>query len=186
MHIGEESMGKQIYQVDGFTFFDKELAGRAEKEAAGVKYLKEKIDMTQPEAVLSVYNKTIREGLFETPVGISYLRELQQYLKGIPYMAKKDILPIPVQKAGVDSKQEKAHKKEGKTGAHEINIDFKKRYQILFIICALLVVMVVSMFAITVTSDSPTIFNYATKLVNRYETGEQELDEREQALEAME
>ena len=51
-------------------------------------------------------------------------------------------------------------------------------------ICALLVIMVVFMFAITLTSDSPTILDYEKKIVNRYEAWEQELDAREQELDA--
>lgn len=52
------------------------------------------------------------------------------------------------------------------------------------VICALLVIMMVSMFAITLTSDSPTILDYEKKIVNRYEAWEQELDAREQELDA--
>ena len=68
---------EQIYQIDGFIFYGKKEAEQAKKEAAGVEYLKAKIDKNQPEAVLSVYNKTVEENLFETPVGLSYMRELQ-------------------------------------------------------------------------------------------------------------
>ncbi len=157
-------MGKKIYQVDGFVFYEKKQAERAKKEAAGVKYLKEKINMEQPEAVLSVYNKTVEENLFETPVGLAYLRELQEYLEKIPYIAGKDILPITVKSVQTEKG------------------DFKKRYQNLCAACIVLVIMVVSMFAITLTSDSPTVLNYEKKLVNRYAAWEQDLSEREQKL----
>ena len=160
---------EQIYQIDGFIFYGKKEAEQAKKEAAGVEYLKDNI-----EAVLSVYNKTVEENLFETPVGLSYMRELQQYLRKIPYIAEKDILPIPVKSGNADTKP-----KEQKEKA-----DFKKRYQTMTVICALLVIMVVSMFAITLTSDSPTILDYEKKIVNRYEAWEQELDAREQELDA--
>ena len=165
---------EQIYQIDGFIFYGKKEAEQAKKEAAGVEYLKAKIDKNQPEAVLSVYNKTVEENLFETPVGLSYMRELQQYLRKIPYIAEKDILPIPVKSGNDDTKPKEQKEKT----------DFKKRYQTLTVICALLVIMVVSMFAITLTSDSPTILDYEKKIVNRYEAWEQELDAREQELDA--
>lgn len=165
---------EQIYQIDGFIFYGKKEADQAKKEAAGVEYLKTKIDMKQPEAVLSVYNKTVEENLFETPVGLSYMRELQQYLRKIPYIAEKDILPIPVNGGNAGIKPEEQKEKT----------DYKKRYQTLLGICVLLVIMVVSMFAITLTSDSPTILDYEKKIVNRYEAWEQELDAREQELDA--
>ena len=47
---------------------------------------------------------------------------------------------------------------------------------------AILVVCVVAMFAMTLTSDSPTIINYENKLIDKYAAWEQELDEREAAL----
>ncbi|CDF41499.1 putative uncharacterized protein [Roseburia sp. CAG:182] len=102
------------------------------------------------------------------------MRELQQYLRKIPYIAEKDILPIPVKSGNADTKPKEQKEKT----------DFKKRYQTLTVICALLVIMVVSMFAITLTSDSPTILDYEKKIVNRYEAWEQELDAREQELDA--
>ena len=107
---------EQIYQIDGFIFYGKKEAEQArKKEAAGVEYLKAKIDKNQPEAVLSVYNKTVEENLFETPVGLSYMRELQQYLRKIPYIAEKDILPIPGEKVGLRRYKTKRTKRERRT-----------------------------------------------------------------------
>ena len=42
------------------------------------------------------------------------------------------------------------------------------------------------MFAITLTSNTPTILNYENKLIDRYEHWEQELNEREQELDERE
>lgn len=47
---------------------------------------------------------------------------------------------------------------------------------------AILVVCVVAMFAMALTSDSPTIVDYQSKLLNRYASWEQELTEREKAV----
>ena len=46
----------------------------------------------------------------------------------------------------------------------------------------ILVGCVVAMFAMTLTSDSPTIVDYQSKLLNRYASWEQELTEREKAV----
>ena len=43
-------------------------------------------------------------------------------------------------------------------------------------------VCVVAMFAMALTSDSPTIVDYQSKLLNRYASWEQELTEREKAV----
>lgn len=164
-------MEKQEYVVEGFSFQSETQAKQAKKEVAGVNYLREKIDMDHPERVLQIYNKTIREGVFQTPVGLSYLRELQKYLYGVPYIMDADILPIPA--AAPDMTQIRKPAK---------NIDFKKRYKTTFFLCVLFLIMIILMFAITLTSDSPTILNYENEIINRYEGWEQELNEREQAL----
>ena len=49
-----------------------------------------------------------------------------------------------------------------------------------------LIIIVIAMFAISLTSGSTTILNYETKIINKYEEWEQELDEREAALDALE
>lgn len=50
------------------------------------------------------------------------------------------------------------------------------------IVIVLLVAVIGGMFYILQTSDSPTILNYETKLVNKYATWEEKLDEREAKL----
>ena len=59
-------------------------------------------------------------------------------------------------------------------------------YQKLFIgslfLNVVLIIMVIAMFALTLTSDSPNIVNYKTKIENEYASWEQELRQREQQI----
>lgn len=59
------------------------------------------------------------------------------------------------------------------------NFDFKKRYQIAFFTSVVLLLCVIGMFIVSSTSNSPNILNYETKLINKYEQWEQELEQRE-------
>ena len=59
--------------IAGFVFENEAEAEQAAKEAEGVKYIKSKTDMDNPEMVLQIYNKIIRQKLFETAVGFTYL-----------------------------------------------------------------------------------------------------------------
>lgn len=172
-------MEKRQYEVEGFLFTEEEAAVQAKKEVSGVSYMKTKVDRNNPEKVLKFYNRTVEENVFQTPVGISYLYELQQYLREIPYIEASAILPIPV---------DKLHGKENQaeTKIRQKNIDFRKRYKITFSIAVVLLIMVAAMFAITLTSDTPTILNYENKIINRYEHWEQELEEREKELDERE
>ena len=58
--------------VEGFLFANEAEAAQARKEAEGVKYVKEKAQMDDPEMVLHIYNKMIQQRLFDTAVGYSY------------------------------------------------------------------------------------------------------------------
>ena len=86
----------QRVSVGGFSFENKDEAEQAKKEIEGIRYIKTKTDMSDPEVILQVYNKMIGQKLFETAVGYSYLKDLQEYLTTIPFIKNEDILPIPV------------------------------------------------------------------------------------------
>ena len=59
---------------------------------------------------------------------------------------------------------------------------YRKKYEITLFISVILAVSVIGMFIVASTSDSPTIVDYQSKLLNRYASWEQELTEREKAV----
>ena len=67
-------------------------------------------------------------------------------------------------------------KKQGKADG------YRKKYEITLFISVILAISIIGMFIIASTSDSPTILNYENKLIDKYAEWEQELDEREAAL----
>lgn len=173
--------------VDGFAFENEAEAAQAAKEAEGVRYIRGKTDMDNPGMVQNIYDKMIEQDLFETVVGISYLRELQEYLKSIPFVEHENLAPIPVQHPVSEERpknnkgQEVKQRASAKTG-RAVNADYKKRYLVTSTISVVLAVCVVAMFLITATTNNTTILNYETQLINKYAEWEQELTEREQAL----
>lgn len=173
---------KEKIVVGGFAFSSEEEAKQAKQEIEGVKFIKEKMDKDDPVAVLQLYNKMIRQNLFETVIGYSYLKDLQEYLWSVPSVNNEEILPIPI-KHWVSADQMKrsrpAPKKPKQTKERYINIDYKNRYRIMRGIAVVLAICIVAMFAISMTSNTPTILNYEQTLINRYAQWEQELNERE-------
>lgn len=165
---------KQVYQVNGYLFHEKSQAQQAEREVEGVEFVRERNNLDDPRTVLKVYNKIIEQQLFETPVGIEYLRELQSYLLAAPSIDRKLIRPIPVEPP-IHEKQDtgKAGKKE-KEGLG--------RFRTSLALNIILILAVIGMFAITMTSQHPTILNYEEQLLNKYAGWEQELDSREQVV----
>ena len=187
-------------RVGGFSFENKDEAEQAGKEVEGIKYIKSKTDMAGPEIMWRVYKKMIEQQLFETAVGYSYLKDLQEYLTTIPFIKNEDILPIPVthprledslkrQKREIAQKEHAREAQAKKRERQQAKIDKKaletassEKLRISRWMNIILAICIVAMFIITLTSDSPTILDYQSKLLNRYSAWEQELSEREKAV----
>ncbi len=163
--------------VSGFSFTDEDLAALAKKEVEGVKYVRSKVDMSDPAAVLAVYQKMIRGRMFQTQVGIAYLKELQYYLLGCDDIDKRAIIPIPVSQVVTVT--------ESPAKVRELERQLADKNKWLFAAVAgifILLVLVVVMLVIASTSGSTTILNYENEIINKYSAWEQELSEREHAL----
>ena len=133
----------------------------------------------------------IRQKVFETEVGIAYLAELQDYLKKVPYINDEDILPVPTVTRETDAlvrkKAKKAEKKNADIRWNQApvtgkGVDYKKKFQISLVINVVLAVCIVCMFLINLTTNQTTILNYESKIIDKYESWEQELNERETKL----
>ncbi len=172
-----------MYQYGGFAFETEEQMQQAKKEAEGIRYIKAQTRMDDPDVVLKLYNKLISEHIFETEVGITFLREIQEYLLTIPYIKNEEIRPIPLHTQNgtcneVEPKKVKSKKKER---------DYKKSYKIALFFVVVFGAIIIGMFGITYLSGNNTnIINYENEIIDKYEQWEQELDEREKQLEKRE
>lgn len=162
--------------VDGYLFESDAQARQAKKEIEGIRYIRAQTRIDDPDVVLKLYNRLIRENVFETVIGFEFLRELQNYLKSIPYIKSESILPIPILK-------EQTRKEKKKNKHMKPNSVYRSRLRIMTIICGILLAIVIGMFAITfISGSSINIFNYEQQIIDKYEAWEQELDLREQEL----
>lgn len=172
-----------MFEVEGFVFESEELAKKAQKEAEGIKYIKAQTKMNNPDVVFDLYNKVLQKKMFDTPVGMAFLIELQEYLKTIPYIKNEDIRPIPIKKPVVVEKAPKKQvvKKETKSS------EYKGRYHFFLYLSGILVLIIVGMFAITYFSgNNINILNYENQIINKYEHWESELNAREAELDVRE
>lgn len=185
------------FSVGGFLFLSKDEAEKAKKEQDGVKYIRSKTDMDKPEMVLEIYNKMIEQNLFETAVGYSYLKELQEYLMTIPFMNNEDVRSIPIKHPEIEKeirKERIKHREQHKTMKNKLeevkktscNSVLGQKYKLSMMINLILILSVIGMFFISMTSSNPTILNYEAKLLDKYAAWEQELTEREQEIRAKE
>ena len=194
---------QETYEAGGFVFRTKKEAELAQREIEGTKYLRQKLDMENPNAVFSIYQNLIEQYLFETPVGYCFLKELRDYLLMIPAISNEEVLAIPIrypQTEEEEKKQKKEQKKEeqrkerqrekekakNKKEQKKEGKNYKGRCQFFMVTSLILLISVVSMMLLAATSDNVNILNYENKLIDKYSSWEQELEEREQAVKEQE
>ena len=168
--------------VSGFIFKTADETTAAKKEAKAVVYLQERLKGRSTAEAKSMYDQILGQNLFHTVVGYTFLKELSDTLKknGIA-----EVSPIPVD--GIIIKKETPPPSADAGSAKNPRLEKKlksvqtqlKSMRAVAIVC---MIMVVAMFAITLTSKSPTIIDYESKILDKYATWEQELTRREQAV----
>lgn len=70
---------KQTFTVAGYKFATKEEAQDAKDELNAIKYLSSKTDGKDPKQVYMLYNQILDKQLFNTPVGIDYLKDFSSF-----------------------------------------------------------------------------------------------------------
>lgn len=176
----EDTKLEQNNVVNGFSFSTEKDAALAAQEQKKIDYLEERIHYNNPKEVLGVYQKAIRERIFKTPLGIFYLKHLQDYLYKRKDIADEDIPPIPL------FKNYDGELRETTSPARKRVIPAKRKKSIALpmsiLLNIVLVIAVISMFVITLNADQPNILNYEKAITDRYASWEQDLTEREQII----
>ena len=171
-------------EAGGFAFFTQNDVRLAEAEQRKIEYLEARIDYTRPESILHVYDKAIDEQLFKTPIGLMYLKKMQDFLLDQPQIDSERVKAIPLYDTFEDAR--KKRRQESEAAARERAIKRKEaktiRFQISVVLNVLLILAICVMFSIVLTSDQPNILNYERAITDRYSSWEQELTAREQAI----
>lgn len=181
-----------MYNVDGFLFEDEATAELAKKEEEGIRFIKERTALDNPEVVLKLYKKLLEQNLFVTPVGVRFMLELQNVLLGSTYIARNEIPPINVSAMVIKKEVETEEngkgamakvKKVTKKVDEKVEGNYKKPFYIALFFAIVFALSVVGMFIISeVSGNSVNIINYRDKILNEYSTWEAELQEKEAEL----
>ncbi len=176
-----EKDGKERFVVSGYDFRNEEDARLAETEKRKIEYLKQHLDTNKPETVLALYTKAVNERLFKTPIGIEFLRELQDYLINQADYSEEEVPPVRLHFSYGSPLRDKTNPARSRV------IPQKKKEHIAPLVLSVIFNLallggVIAMFYITLNSDQPNILNYETAITNRYATWEQSLAEKETSL----
>ena len=177
---------KTDWVIDGFCFETEIEAMAANKELEGIRYIQERLNTDRPEAVLQVYLKLIQDDMFHTPVGLCYLKELQTILLESAFIMQEEVVPIDVKKREQEQQPNETPTQTIEKVSHKHkNAEAEKQEKSrkpLIIMNIFLVITVIAMFALSATSNVPTILNYENKIINKYEQWEKELKQREDTI----
>ncbi len=173
----------QGVEAGGFLFLNGEDAALADKERKQIEYLEKHLDYKNAEQVLSVYQKLIEERTFKTPVGVIYLKHLQDFLTNKEYIAKERITAIPVDEpCDRSAPQPRTQLQSVRVAAQRRKEQQELAHKISVILNFALIAVIIVMFWMTMQSETPNMINYRIALENKYAGWEQELTEREQVV----
>lgn len=169
--------------VGGYRFYTEKDAQLAATELKKIEYLEARIDYSRPDSILMVYEKTIHERIFKTPVGLQYLKELRDYLLKQSEIDPQRVPEIPLYNSFSGEVRARSAPARNRIKAADSGKDGEKSgFAISVILNVLLVLAIICMFTITLRSDNPNVLNYQRVLTDRYAQWEQELTERENAV----
>lgn len=184
-----------VYIVGGIAFYDMESAKIAQAELKRISGLDARMDYSDVDSIAAVYEKARKNHIFKTPIGISYMMRLQNCLVQSHYPGIAQ-MPIPVDTAyGEEELQEQEDAQQG-LGSEiwKSRLDSSKeelrqqkvKYRISVGLNLFLAALVAALFIISQTGQNPTVMNYKSNLLNQYTQWQQQLEQREQAIEERE
>ncbi len=196
-------MPKNDRTIDGFYFETDELYEEAHKEKLAVAYLSKQVDLSDNKQALRLYQQAASQKLFSTVIGLTFLRDIEFRLKKDESIPKDQIMAVtvplkerPPEKPSVSisslqSEEGTSKKERQKKAAYPFNEKteagkYRRRFHGALAFVFILIATIGVMFFITLSSDLPTIVNYRTRLNNEYASWDEELKEREAALDLRE
>ena len=180
------------YIVDGYSFSDEKSYKVAKNEQEGVAYLRKRINYNNAENVRNIYDTVIEKGLFKTPVGYEFLKELQGYLVENETIDHNRIRPIPVTISGGERKSQKKswkwfRKKEKEMKKKDAESSpYRNRFINMVILNVICIILLVLFIIISTNSKNVNIINYRNRIDAEYMEKEDNLARWAEELEARE
>jgi hypothetical protein len=196
------------YMVGNYEFETEEEVQTAKKEEQAVAYVMQKLDMDDLDAIKKLSRQLQENQTFRTVIGQSFQAKLQKRIleleagastlsaeaeNSAPAQEIKQATPEAEKQEATSRKQAKENTASEQTSEHKSSQSLEKQLRkykrwasITSVACVTMLLMIIGMFYVNSTSDSPTILNYEQTLLDKYAGWEEDLDAREQALQEKE
>ena len=183
------------YKVGKFEFGTLDEANEAQKEYQAIEYITKQLDFNNLSAVKSVYDQLQKQNMFHTAIGLAFMKKMEaQIAKLENAVADNDSqeengnASLNTESDGADNEKtdiSKESRPERKNKPKKIEKELKK-YKTLTSIFRIttiaLLLMVIGMFYVASTINSPNILNYKEQVTNEYASWAQELADKEKSL----
>ncbi len=172
---------KDSFTFEGYEFLSEIDAQKAAMDQSKINILEARVKASRPEAIKAVYEKSIGNKIFKTPVGWEYLHGLRKKLLESGF-TEEELIPIPLnvsmtRHSALDNLAVKQRVKPEKTRG---SIQFRQLFPI--VLDVVLAILVILMFVLATTSENDNIINYKKNVTDRYSSWDQELTDREKKV----
>ncbi len=171
--------GKDSYIVCGFDFMSENDAQKAEMDLSKIKVLQTRVKASRPNDIKAVYEKSIENKIFKTPIGWGYLYGLRDQLLESGF-TEDDLMPIPINVSMTRHSAMENLTVKQRIKPEKKNPEFRWIFPI--ILNVVLAILVIVMFLIAASGENDNIINYKRNVTNRFSSWEQELTERERKV----
>ena len=169
--------------VDGFRFNTPSDAKAAGDELKKINYIQSHLNYNDPKNVLAIYDKMIENRIFVTPVGLTYVKKVQDFLYNSKEIYDDQVRPLPLsnvytlgQASAVRDRPIRRIEPVKKRDKLQSSLFISRAINILLVIC------IAALIIIAMNSQNPNIINYEHVIQDRYASWEQELNARETAV----
>ena len=168
--------------IGNYEFDNPKDARQAEKEQQNIDALKAKIDFTNLADMQELYTRLVKRNVFHTPVGYQFLSEFREYLEEQLKSEHLSLPCVPINGcSGVDLSQSNIVKNLN-AELQTLRVRQKRHY----IIIGGCIVLIIAMFAVAVLNPNTGYINAENKVLNKYASWEESLNQREAVIRAKE
>lgn len=186
-------MAKNPYQIDEYSFVNREEYERALKEKETVAYLQANAESNDNKALLKIYNRSVEKKSFHTVIGMEYLISLRRQLIASGIVTGETLAPVPVIRSsspGKGSEHPNQSQLERQVARYKAAYESARTGRIIKnMTIVILLIVIIAILLITYQSRY-SVFTYFTnykedmreELIDEYVDWENQLEQKEQEL----
>lgn len=186
-------MVKDPYRIDEYSFTNREEYERALKEKETVAYLMANTGSNDYKALLKVYNRSVEKKSFHTVIGTEYLSSLRRQLIASGIVTEESLAPVPVARtapSGNPLERPEQSQLERQVARYKAAYESARAGRIIKNMTILVLIVVIIAILLITYQSRYSVFTYFTnykedmreELLDEYVEWENQLEQKEQEL----